>query len=52
MDSQYLSFAVLLLIAVAVIAIRLTMSKVREDLKGGQEKLTSELSEIKKLLQK
>ncbi|MBA7536902.1 hypothetical protein ES705_29167 [subsurface metagenome] len=52
MNSQIISIAVLLLIAVAVIAIRLTMSKVREDLKDGQEKLTSELSEIKKLLQK
>jgi len=52
MDSQYLSLAILLLIAVAVIAIRLTMSKVREDLKDGQEQLKSEFSEIKKLLQK
>ena len=52
MDSQNLGVIILLLIAVAVIAIRLTMSKVREDLKGGQEKLTSELSDIKKLLQK
>ena len=52
MDSQYLSLAILLLIAIAAIAIRLTLSKVRQDLKDGQEKLTSELSEIKKLLQK
>ena len=52
MSFEYLSLAVLLLIAVAVIAIRLTMSKVRQDLKDGQEKLTSELSDIKKLLQK
>ena len=52
MDLEIMSFAALLLIAVAVIAIRLTMSKVRQDLKDGQEKLTSELSEIKKLLQK
>ncbi len=52
MDLGTLNIAALLLIAVAVIAIRLTMSKVREDLKDGQEKLTSELSEIKKLLQK
>ena len=52
MDIEIMSFAALLLIAVAAIAIRLTMSKVREDLKDGQEKLTSELSEIKKLLQK
>ena len=52
MDSQYLSLAILLLIAVAAIAIRLTLSKVREDLKDGQEQLKSEFSEIKKLLQK
>ena len=52
MNFQNLSVPILLLIAVAVIAIRLTMSKVRQDLKDGQEKLTSELSEIKKLLQK
>lgn len=52
MDTQYFSVAILFLIAVAVIAIRLTLSKVRQDLQDGQEKLTSELSEIKKLLQK
>ena len=52
MNLETISIAVLLLIAVAAIAIRLTLSKVRQDLKDGQEKLTSELSEIKKLLQK
>ena len=52
MDLQYLGIAILLLIAGAVIAIRLTLSKVREDLKDGQEILKSELSEIKKLLAK
>lgn len=52
MSLQYLSVVILMLIAVAVIAIRLAMSQVRQDLKDGQEKLASELSEIKKLLQK
>ena len=52
MDSQYLGLAILMLIAVAAIAIRLTLSKVRQDLKDGQEQLKSEFSEIKKLLQK
>ena len=52
MDIEIIGVAILLLIAVAVIAIRLTLSKVRQDLKDGQEKLTSELSEIKKLLEK
>jgi len=52
MNSQIISAAILLLIATAVIAIRLTLSKVRQDLKDGQEKLTSELSAIKKLLEK
>jgi uncharacterized membrane-anchored protein YhcB (DUF1043 family) len=52
MDLQYLGIATLLLIAVAAIAIRLTLSKVRQDLKDGREQLKSEFSEIKKLLQK
>ena len=52
MDLGTIGIAILLLIAVAVIAIRLTMSKVRQDLKDCQEQLKSELSEIKKLLEK
>ncbi|MHC4205203.1 MAG: hypothetical protein ACYSTT_11190 [Planctomycetota bacterium] len=48
----YMNIALIGLVAVAVVAVRLEMSKIREDIKGGQEKLTSELSEIKKLLQK
>ncbi len=47
-----INIALLGLIAVAVVAINVALSKLREDLKAGQEKLTSELSEIKKLLQK
>lgn len=52
MSSETMSIVILLLIAVAVIAIRLVMSKIQQDIKDGQEKLTSELSEIKKLLEK
>jgi len=52
MNLETISIAVLLLIAVAAIAIRLTLSKVRQDLKDGREQLKSEFSEIKKLLQK
>jgi len=52
MNLETISIAVLLLIAVAAIAIRLTLSKVRQDLKDGQEQLKSEFSEIKKLLGK
>ena len=52
MNSQDLGVIILLLIAVAAIAIRLTLSKVRQDLKDGREQLKSEFSEIKKLLGK
>ncbi len=52
MSLQYLSVVILMLIAVAVIAIRLTLSNVRQDLKDGQEILKSELSEVRKLLGK
>ena len=52
MGLETINVAILMLIAVAVIAIRLTMSKVREDLKDSQEILKSELSQVRKLLEK
>ena len=48
----HLNIAILGLIAIAIVALNVALSKVRDDLKEGREKLTSELSEIKKLLQK
>jgi len=52
MGLETISVAILMLIAVAIIAIRLTLSKVREDLKDSQEILKSELSQVRKLLEK
>ena len=48
----YMNMALLGLVAVAAVALNVALSKVREDLKDSQDKIISELSEIKKLLQK
>lgn len=52
MNAETYSVLLLCLIAVALVAIRLAMSKIQQGINDSQEMLKSELSEVRKLLEK